>query len=118
MIEKAKEEFDYLPIINTWEDVFDEGICKGTVNWQLYGSKKPDHKSYALLHAFEYEFGMEDGEPMETKVDLSKFNWEHDIYKLSVRHNQHVSFFLKNNRKKQCFHFPGKEWSFYHSYFV
>ena len=53
---------------------------------------------------------MEDGEPMETKVDLSKFNWEHDIYKLSVRHNQHVSFFLKN---KQCFHFPGKEWSFY-----
>ena len=57
-------------------------------------------------------------EPMETKVDLSKFNWEHDIYKLSVRHNQHVSFFLKNNRKKQCFHFPGKEWSFYHSYFV
>ena len=35
MIEKAKEEFDYLPIINTWEDVFDEGICKGTVNWQL-----------------------------------------------------------------------------------
>ena len=36
MIEKAKEEFDYLPIINTWEDVFDEGICKGTVNWQFY----------------------------------------------------------------------------------
>ena len=31
MIEEAKEEFDYLPIINTWEDVFDEGICKGTV---------------------------------------------------------------------------------------
>ena len=36
MIEKAKEEFDYLPIINTWEDLFDEGICKGTVNWQFY----------------------------------------------------------------------------------
>ena len=46
---------------------------------------------------------MEDSEPMETKVDLSKFNWEHDIYKLSVRYDQHVSFFLKNNRKSNVF---------------
>ena len=51
MIEKAKEEFDYLPIINTWEDVFDEGICKGTVNWQLYGSKNriTNHMLYYML---------------------------------------------------------------------
>tara|TARA_B100001173_G_C16024507_1_gene563436 strand:- start:86 stop:2908 length:2823 start_codon:yes stop_codon:yes gene_type:complete len=97
IIERVKEEFDDLPITNTWEDVFDEGICKGTVNWQLYGSKKPDHKSYSLICAYEYEYDLEDGEPMETKVDLSKFNWERDIYKLSVRYDQHVSFFLKSN---------------------
>lgn len=97
MIEKAKEEYDHLPLINTWEDVFDEGISKGTVNWQLYGSKKPDHKSYALICGFEYEFDMDDYEPMEKKMDLSKFNWENDIYKLSVRYDQHISFFLKSN---------------------
>lgn len=97
MIEKAKEEFDELPIINTWEDVFDEGITKGTVNWQLYGSKKPDHKSYSLQYAFEYEYDLEDGEAMESKIDLSKFVWERDICKLSVRYDQHVSFFLKSN---------------------
>ena len=43
---------------------------------------------------------MEDGEPMETKVDLSKFNWERDIYKLSVRYDQHVSFFFEEQPKK------------------
>ena len=31
-----------LNISNTYEDVFDIGITKGYVNWQLYGSKKPD----------------------------------------------------------------------------
>ena len=32
-----------LPIINSWEDVLDEGVTKGHVNWQLYGSRKPNH---------------------------------------------------------------------------
>ena len=46
---------------------------------------------------------MEDGEPMETKVDLSKFNWERDIYKLSVRYDQHVSFFWRATEKSNVF---------------
>ena len=58
-----------------------KGYVKGR-ELQLY-DPKPDHKSYALLHAFEYN-DMEDGEPMETKVDLSKFNWERDIYTISA----------------------------------
>ena len=37
-----------LPIINSWEEVFDEGITAGCVNWQVYGSRKPGNKSYLL----------------------------------------------------------------------
>jgi P4 family phage/plasmid primase-like protien len=97
VIVKTKEEFDEFPIINSWEDVFDEGISKGTVNWQLYGSKKPDHQSYRLTHAYTYEYDASDGEFMEKKVDLKTFNWERDIFKLSVRYDKHPEFFVKSN---------------------
>ena len=32
-----------IPITNTWETVLDKGISEGNTNWQLYGSKKPNH---------------------------------------------------------------------------
>ena len=45
-------EWDDLPLLlNSWEVVIDEGVCKGCVNWQLYGSNKP-------THVFEYDFMM------------------------------------------------------------
>jgi len=42
--------FDGLPIINTWSDVIDEGVMKGSVNWQLYGSRKPGCEAYQLKY--------------------------------------------------------------------
>ena len=41
-----------LNLINNYEDVFDIGITKGYVNWQLYGSKKPDSNKYELTNYY------------------------------------------------------------------
>lgn len=41
-----------LPIINTWVTVLDEGISKGTTNWQLYGSRKPGNEAYVLTQMY------------------------------------------------------------------
>ena len=43
-----------LPLTNSWEDVLDEGIVRGTTNWQLYGSRKPGNQAYVL----KYWYGM------------------------------------------------------------
>ena len=40
--------WDDLPITNSWGDVVDEAVTKGSSNWQLYGSSKPDHKAYLV----------------------------------------------------------------------
>ena len=32
----------WLPLMNTMNDLIDEGIIKGTVNWQLYGLENLD----------------------------------------------------------------------------
>ena len=42
IVNKINEIWD-LPLINTWDAVLDEGISKGTTNWQLFGSRKPEN---------------------------------------------------------------------------
>ena len=45
-----------LPIINTWEDVIDEGVMKGINNWQLYGSRKPGNEPYELKYYLQANY--------------------------------------------------------------
>lgn len=40
--------WDDLPVTNTWSDIVDDAVTKGSSNWQVYGSCKPDHKAYAV----------------------------------------------------------------------
>lgn len=53
-----------LELKNTYDDVLDEGIVKGTTNWQLYGSRKPGNESYQLRKHFNIDFS-DDGENFE-----------------------------------------------------
>jgi hypothetical protein len=40
-----------LPLTNSWGEVLDEGISKGCINWQMYGSQKPGHEAYKLFNS-------------------------------------------------------------------
>jgi P4 family phage/plasmid primase-like protien len=81
-----------LPLINTWDSVLDEGISKGTTNWQMYGSRKPGNDVYQLTHHYEIGYDPSDGEfTMEAK-DVSEFNLEKNYKKLSVQYSDHPSF--------------------------
>ena len=97
MMVRAEEMWSEFPKTNTWHDVFDEGISKGTVNWQLYGSRKPNYDRYRLTYVYEAKFDSAD-EMFETPViPLSKFDLEKNMEKLSVRYKGHVSLFMKND---------------------
>ena len=41
-----------LPVENSWDEVLDEGVSKGFVNWQLYGSRKPGHEAYLIKNHY------------------------------------------------------------------
>ena len=84
-----------LPITNSWEDVFDEGVTKGFVNWQLYGSKKPDNEPYLLKYNFRLKYSNNDWE-IEDK-NIMEFNLKNNIHKLSARYPNHPSFSLNDN---------------------
>ena len=51
-----------LPLINTIDKVFDDGLSKGSTNVQLFGCRKPAHDAYKLTHAYELVLDERDGE--------------------------------------------------------
>ena len=77
------------------DDVFDKGITKGCINWQLYGSKKPNNEAYKLTYTYDIIFNT-DMEDYEVKENTT-FDIENDFEKLSVRYKNHPKFELNNN---------------------
>jgi P4 family phage/plasmid primase-like protien len=95
VLEKIQDIWSDLPIINTWSDVLDKGISAGTTGWTIYGSRKPNNQAYELVN---YYSGMKESEDSTSitiiENDVSKFNIETDIYKLSARYPNNISFEL------------------------
>lgn len=96
IMEKAAELWKDLPLTNSWEDVFDKGICNGKTPWQLYGSRKPGNDRYQLTRIFQAKWNDEDQEFLYPEMSLSSFDVVKNIYKLSVRYKNHVQLFMKN----------------------
>jgi hypothetical protein len=85
---------DYMdiPLINTWESVLDEGISKGTTNWQLFGSRKPGNEAYELTHHYVITYDAADGNFMMDEHKVADFNLKRDFAKLSVQYDAHPRF--------------------------
>jgi len=81
-----------LPLINTWESVLDEGISKGTTNWQMYGSRKPGNQAYELTQYYLVSYDSRDGEFMVEERKVMEIDLSKDLFKLSAQYDEHVKF--------------------------
>ncbi len=88
-----------LPITNSWEDVLDEGIAKGSVNWQVYGSCKPGNKAYLATHHFTAVKCQDSWDLVEN--EMSKFDTEKMLPFLSARCRRHPEFELKPEHREE-----------------
>lgn len=91
MIEKLSEIWD-LPLINSWDSVLDEGISKGKINWQLFGSRKPGNEAYELTHHYSMSIDGADGQYEMNEEDVTKFDLKNNFEKLSVQYDKNPSF--------------------------
>jgi hypothetical protein len=91
MINKLEEIWD-LPLINNYDSVLDEGISKGSTNWQLFGSRKPDNEAYELSYQFLVSYDKNDGEFMMNELKVEDFDLKNNFYKLSVQNNKIPKF--------------------------
>ena len=93
IIGKIKDVLD-VPITNDFESVLDEGITKGTTNWQLYGSRKPGNEAYELVQHFKINLDTTDQEFVIDEVNVKDFDLRNNFSMLSVRYQNHVGFNL------------------------
>lgn len=85
--------FNELPLINTLDSVFDEGITKGTTNWNLYGSRKPAFKQYQLTTLYECQAEWCDGNGIQFNLKNIEFQMNYDLFKeLVVRNTDRPQF--------------------------
>jgi len=91
MIEKLPSIWD-LPLINSYESVLDEGISKGKVNWQLFGSRKPGNEAYELTHHYVMKLDQSDGCFTMDEEDVRKFDLKNNFAKLSVQNDKNPKF--------------------------
>ena len=93
MIEKLPEIWE-LPLTNNWESVLDEGISKGTTNWQLFGSRKPGNEAYELTQHFIITYDKADGEFMMDEKRVTDFDLKNNFIRLSVQNEGNPRFEL------------------------
>ena len=93
ILDKLKEIWD-LPLENTWESVLDEGISRGTTNWQLFGSRKPGNEAYELTQHFVITYDSTDGEFMMDQKKVSDFDLKNNLGLLSVQYDNNPKFEL------------------------
>uniref|UniRef100_A0A6C0B662 SF3 helicase domain-containing protein n=1 Tax=viral metagenome TaxID=1070528 RepID=A0A6C0B662_9ZZZZ len=89
ILKKVAAMWGSLPLQNKWEDVFDKTISSGNTNWQLYGSRKPNHNPYKLTYVYENRFDPGDKEFMTRLVPLEKFDVSQNIENLSARSSKY-----------------------------
>jgi P4 family phage/plasmid primase-like protien len=97
ILDDVRSSWDDLPLTNSADDLIDEGIIKGTVNWQLYGSRKPGNDSYKLTNYYTLSYNKDDNEWSTAKNNLSKFNIKDNLFKLSARNNEHNGYEVNEN---------------------
>ena len=100
LLSQINSTWDDLPYKNTIEEVIDEGVCKGHVNWQLYGSQKPNNKPYRLTEYMTFEYIEEDEYWNIKKNKLTNINILQHLKIISARNSNNQDFSLNEKYKE------------------
>ena len=85
-----------LPLVNEWSNVLDESISKGGTNWQLYGSRKPDHDAYQLLYGYKVSFDPTDKTFISDEIIFSPESFTFETFlSINARNKKNASFPVK-----------------------
>ena len=95
ILNEIQDIWSDLTLENNFNDVFDEGITKGYVNWQLYGSKKPGNLTYNLKYYISCYYDNDDWTINENNIE--SLDMRKHIELMSARYKDHKKYDLLNN---------------------
>ena len=100
IVTKIREVWSDLPLQNSWDEVLDEGITKGTTNWQLYGSRKPGNESYMLKHHYLLELDDQCDWCLDIQ-DVKKFDLKNNFPLLTAQYLQHKEYDMLDSMRDE-----------------
>ena len=69
IMKKSKKIFESLPLTNTLDEVFDDGISNGITPWQIFGSRKPGKEPYKFTNMWEIQkYSNDNNNRLVTKI--------------------------------------------------
>tara|TARA_A100001015_G_scaffold251587_1_gene290697 strand:+ start:2555 stop:5260 length:2706 start_codon:yes stop_codon:yes gene_type:complete len=92
IVKEVGEIWNDIPIINSWNSVFDEGISAGYTNWQLFGSRKPGHMPYKLSKYYSCQY-LDDFELNQ----MSDYDMEVLFPQISARYTKNPKFEIQDH---------------------
>ena len=76
-------------LVNDDASVLDEGVLKGTTNWQLYGSRKPNHTAYKLTYIYQCRIDEDNYELETAPLEVFLEDLSSKLIQLSVRYHSY-----------------------------
>ena len=103
VMKEINNMWDNISFINNYEEIFDEGVTRGFVNWQVYGSQKPGNERYELSYCFDINYCLEEDSWSIKQPDVKQFNknLEKNLHLLSARNKENQRFEIKNESKSK-----------------
>ena len=101
ILKKIESIWSDLPITNSWDNVFDEGISTGKTNWQKYGSKKPGHEPYKVTQSYNVTFDENDTEFVTKPISITSAYLKSNLKKISVRYTEFAKFDLTDTMQEE-----------------
>lgn len=81
-----------LGVANPVSAVIDEGISKGSVNWPLYGSRKPENEPYKITYVFHVSYDEIEGDFNIVQQSPKTFDVKEHFHLLSVQYMSNPKF--------------------------
>ena len=97
VLEDLGKIWEDLPFINDVENLIDEGITRGTVNWQMYGSRKPNQKAYLITQHLSIVWNKVREEFAFINHNLDNWDTKKNICKLSVHYTEYPKLNINNS---------------------
>jgi len=86
IIKELEKIWDF-PLTNEWASVLDEGISKGTTNWQLFGSCKPHNETYLMTGHYNIGYDDDDGEFTMEELDVNDFDFKKNFHNICAQNS-------------------------------